>query len=49
MSEIPADLLYRERHEWVRYDEDGTATVRPRRRRTSAVGLLALLLVVVVP
>ena len=27
MSEIPADLLYRESHEWVRYDEDGTATV----------------------
>jgi glycine cleavage system H protein len=27
MSEIPAELLYRESHEWVRYDEDGTATV----------------------
>ena len=27
MSEIPSDLLYRESHEWVRYDEDGTATV----------------------
>jgi glycine cleavage system H protein len=26
MSEIPTDLLYRESHEWVRYD-DGTATV----------------------
>jgi glycine cleavage system H protein len=27
MSEIPAELLYRESHEWVRYDEDGTATI----------------------
>jgi len=27
MSEIPADLLYRDSHEWVRYDDDGTATV----------------------
>lgn len=27
MSEIPSELLYRETHEWVRYDEDGTATV----------------------
>lgn len=27
MSEIPAELLYRESHEWVRYDDDGTATV----------------------
>jgi glycine cleavage system H protein len=27
MSEIPSDLLYRESHEWVRYDEDGTATI----------------------
>lgn len=27
MSEVPAELLYRESHEWVRYDEDGTATV----------------------
>ena len=27
MSEIPAELLYRESHEWVRYDEDGSATV----------------------
>jgi glycine cleavage system H protein len=27
MSDIPADLLYRESHEWVRYDDDGTATV----------------------
>lgn len=27
MSEIPSELLYRESHEWVRYDEDGTATV----------------------
>lgn len=27
MSDIPAELLYRESHEWVRYDEDGTATV----------------------
>ncbi|MGD2130394.1 MAG: glycine cleavage system protein GcvH [Lysobacterales bacterium] len=27
MSEIPSDLLYRESHEWVRYDDDGTATV----------------------
>jgi len=27
MSEIPSDLLYRESHACVRYDEDGTATV----------------------
>jgi glycine cleavage system H protein len=27
MSEIPSDLLYRESHEWVRNDEDGTVTV----------------------
>lgn len=27
MSEIPAELLYRDTHEWVRYDDDGTATV----------------------
>lgn len=27
MSEIPSELLYRESHEWVRYDDDGTATV----------------------
>ena len=27
MSEIPYELLYRESHEWVRYDDDGTATV----------------------
>ena len=27
MSEIPAELLYRYSHEWVRYDYDGTATV----------------------
>ena len=27
MSEIPSDLLYRESHESVRYDDDGTATV----------------------
>lgn len=27
MSEIPAELLYRESHEWVRYDDDGTAIV----------------------
>ena len=27
MSEIPSDLLYRESHEWVRSDDDGTATV----------------------
>lgn len=27
MSEIPAELLYRDSHEWVRYDDDGTATV----------------------
>jgi glycine cleavage system H protein len=27
MSEIPSDLLYRESHEWVRQDEDGTATI----------------------
>ena len=27
MSDIPAELLYRESHEWVRYDDDGTATV----------------------
>ena len=27
MSEIPAELRYRESHEWVRYDDDGTATV----------------------
>jgi glycine cleavage system H protein len=27
MSEIPTDLLYRESHEWVRQDEDGTATI----------------------
>lgn len=27
MSEIPSELLYRESHEWVRYDEDGTATI----------------------
>jgi glycine cleavage system H protein len=27
MSKIPAELLYRETHEWVRYDDDGTATV----------------------
>jgi glycine cleavage system H protein len=27
MSEIPAELLYRESHEWVRYEDDGTATV----------------------
>lgn len=27
MSDIPSDLLYRESHEWVRYDDDGTATV----------------------
>lgn len=27
MSEIPSELLYRESHEWVRYDEDGTAIV----------------------
>lgn len=27
MSEIPSDLLYRESHEWVRCDEDGTATI----------------------
>jgi glycine cleavage system H protein len=27
MSEIPSDLLYRESHEWVRYDDDGTATI----------------------
>lgn len=27
MSEIPSDLLYRESHEWVRSDEDGTVTV----------------------
>ncbi|HET6591470.1 MAG TPA: glycine cleavage system protein GcvH [Xanthomonadales bacterium] len=27
MSEIPSDLLYRESHEWVRADDDGTATV----------------------
>jgi glycine cleavage system H protein len=27
MSEIPSDLLYRESHEWVRSDDDGTVTV----------------------
>jgi glycine cleavage system H protein len=27
MSEIPSDLLYRESHEWVRNDEDGTVTI----------------------
>ena len=27
MSEIPSDLLYRESHEWVRHDDDGTATI----------------------
>jgi glycine cleavage system H protein len=27
MSEIPSDLLYRESHEWVRSDDDGTATI----------------------
>ena len=27
MSEIPSELLYRESHEWVRIDEDGTATI----------------------
>jgi glycine cleavage system H protein len=27
MSDIPSDLLYRESHEWVRYDDDGTATI----------------------
>jgi glycine cleavage system H protein len=27
MSEIPSELLYRESHEWVRYDEDGTAII----------------------
>ena len=27
MSEIPAELQYRDTHEWVRYDDDGTATV----------------------
>ncbi len=27
MSEIPSDLLYRESHEWVRADDDGTATI----------------------
>ena len=27
MSEIPSDLLYRESHEWVRADDDGTVTV----------------------
>ena len=27
MSDIPAELLYRDSHEWVRYDDDGTATV----------------------
>jgi len=27
MSEIPSDLLYRESHEWVRSDEDGTVTI----------------------
>jgi len=27
MSEIPSELLYRDSHEWVRYDDDGTATV----------------------
>jgi glycine cleavage system H protein len=27
MSEIPSDLLYRESHEWVRYGDDGTATI----------------------
>ena len=27
MSEIPSDLLYRESHEWVRYDDDATATI----------------------
>ena len=27
MSEVRSDLLYRESHEWVRKEEDGTATV----------------------
>jgi len=27
MSEIPSDLLYRDSHEWVRDDDDGTVTV----------------------
>jgi len=27
MSEIPSELLYRESHEWVRADDDGTVTV----------------------
>jgi glycine cleavage system H protein len=27
MSDIPSDLLYRESHEWVRQDEDGTVTI----------------------
>ena len=27
MSDIPSDLLYRESHEWVRSDDDGTVTV----------------------
>jgi glycine cleavage system H protein len=27
MSDIPSDLLYRESHEWVRSDEDGTVTI----------------------
>ena len=27
MSDIPSDLLYRESHEWVSSDDDGTATV----------------------
>ena len=27
MSEIPSDLLFRESHEWVRNDDDGTATI----------------------
>ncbi len=27
MSEIPSDLRYRESHEWVRIEDDGTAVV----------------------
>lgn len=38
MSEIPSDLRYRESHEWIRVEDDGTVTVGISDHAQSALG-----------
>jgi len=38
MSEIPSDLRYRESHEWIRIEDDGTVTVGISDHAQSALG-----------